>query len=421
MTQQELRVMLAAGIGNVMEWYDFGLYGLLAPVLASSFFPSSNRIAALSGVYAGFAIGFAMRPIGAAVLGRLGDRVGRRFVLLVSVILMGISTVAVGLLPTYDAIGIWAPVLMIVTRLFQGFSVGGEFVGSVTYLVESSPAGRRGFAGSIANWGATAGLLSAAGVAAIATEKMESPHVGAWAWRVPFLLGGALTAAAYSARSALPELRHESDASAKSRSRSPLWDAIREEPMVMAAALLFTTGYGIINYLTMAFLPTYAHEFGKVAEYQTLRANTAGQAVALVIVPVSGWISDRFFTRRAILFAMCLAEAAVAWRAFDLARRGGVEGVWMAQLAFALLLAIWMGADPAMLSEQFRPEHRVSAHAVVFNIGIGIFGGTAPIVAVALIRATSNVMAPAAYLIFAAVLSAVGVLALRDRGQAPAN
>jgi MFS transporter, MHS family, proline/betaine transporter len=421
MTQQKFRVMLAAAIGNVMEWYDFGLYGLLAPVLASSFFASSNRIAALSGVYAGVAIGFAMRPIGAAVLGRLGDRVGRRFVLLVSVILMGISTVAVGLLPTYAAIGIWAPVLMIVTRLFQGFSVGGEFVGSVTYLVESAPPGRRGFAGSIANWGATAGLLLAAGVASIATEEIASPHLGAWAWRIPFLLGGALTAAAYCVRSALPEISHESDASAKSKTRAPLWEAIREEPRVMAAALLFTTGYGIINYLTMAFLPTYAHEFGKIAEYQTLRANTAGQAVAVMIVPVSGWVSDRFFTRRAILFAMCLAEALVAWRAFDLARQGGVGGLWEAQLTFALLLAIWMGADPAMLSEQFRPDHRVSAHAVVFNIGIGVFGGTAPIVAVVLIRATSNLMAPAAYLIFGAVLSGVGLLALRDRSRAALN
>jgi len=410
--------MLAAGIGNVMEWYDFGLYGLLAPVLASSFFPSSNRIAALSGVYAGFAIGFAMRPIGAAVLGRLGDRVGRRSVLLVSVVLMGISTVAMGLLPTYSLIGIWAPVLMIVTRLFQGFSVGGEFVGSVTYLVESSAPHRRGFAGSIANWGATAGLLLAAGVAAISTKRIESPHASAWAWRMPFLLGGALTAAAYCVRSALPEITHASDAPAKAKTGSPLWEAIREQPRVMAAALLFTTGYGIINYLTMAFLPTYAHEFGKVAEYQALRANTAGQTVALVTVPISGWISDRFFTRRAMLLAMCLAEAGVAWHAFDLARRGGVEGVWTAQLTFALLLAIWMGADPAMLSEQFRPEHRVSAHAVVFNIGIGIFGGTAPIVAVSLIRATSNLMAPAAYLIFAAFISAVGLLALRDPGRA---
>jgi MHS family proline/betaine transporter-like MFS transporter len=156
---ERTRVVLAGAVGNIVEWYDFGLYGLLAPVLASLFFPSHDRIAGLLAVYGGFAIGFAVRPIGAIVLGGLGDRVGRRFVLLVSVVLMGVSTVAVGLLPTHQTIGSWAAVLLIMTRLFQGFSVGGEFVGSVTYLVESAPQGRRGLAGSVAYLGATAGIL----------------------------------------------------------------------------------------------------------------------------------------------------------------------------------------------------------------------------------------------------------------------
>ncbi|MGH9757964.1 MAG: MFS transporter, partial [Candidatus Acidiferrales bacterium] len=272
MSEQKFRVALAGAIGNLLEWYDFGLYGLLAPVLATLFFPGRNRIAALLAVYGGFAIGFAMRPIGAVVLGRLGDRVGRRFVLLVSVMLMGISTVAVGLLPTYDAIGIWAPVLLILTRMFQGFSVGGEFVGSVTYLVESAPPGRRGFAGSIANWGATAGLLLAAGVASIATDKAGFAHLNALAWRIPFLLGGALASAAYYTLRSLPEVMPEPTPPEKLNAKAPLWQALREEPRAMLASLLFTTGYGIINYLTMVFLPTYAHEFGHIAEYQALRA-----------------------------------------------------------------------------------------------------------------------------------------------------
>src|SRR5215469_6048884 len=136
------RVVLAAAIGNIVEWYDFGMYGLLAPVLASVFFPSDDRIAALLGVYGGFAVGFAMRPIGAVVLGRLGDQRGRQFVLVTSVVLMGAATVAIAALPSYAVIGIWAPILLIVIRLFQGFSVGGEFVGSVTYLVESAERNR---------------------------------------------------------------------------------------------------------------------------------------------------------------------------------------------------------------------------------------------------------------------------------------
>src|SRR3974390_2614043 len=138
---RRVRIILAGAIGNVLEWYDFGLYGLLAPVLASLFFPGHDRIAALLGVYGGFAVGFVMRPVGAFALGYLADRVGRRFVLALSVLMIGLSTVAVGLLPTYAMVGVWAPVLLIGVLLVQGFSVGGEFVDSVTYLVEWAPPG----------------------------------------------------------------------------------------------------------------------------------------------------------------------------------------------------------------------------------------------------------------------------------------
>lgn len=418
MTREKLRVTAAGAIGNLLEWYDFGLYGLLAPILATQFFPGHNRIVSLIGVYGGFASGFAMRPIGAAVLGRLGDRVGRRFVLVISVLLMGIATVAVGLLPAYQAIGIWAPILLILTRLFQGFSVGGEFVGSVTYLVETAPQDRRGLAGSIANWGATAGLLLAAGAAAIATAGSGSAHVGFEAWRVPFLFGGVMATAAFYLRRGLPEIKPQLPASKAAREQ-PLRQALREQPGAIVATLLFTAGYGIIDYVTMVFLPTFAHEFGHVSVPQALRINTAGQGVALLIVPLAGWVSDRWLSRRTIIAAACIAEAAVAWQAFAVAGEAGSGGLWFAQIAFALLLALVMGAAPAMLAEQFRPEYRVSAHAVAFNIGIGMVGGTAPLVAVALIKTTSSSMAPAVYLIVAAVVSAASILAMRDRSRLP--
>lgn len=413
--QHRSRVVLAGAIGNLLEWYDFGLYGLLAPVLASLFFPGHNRMASLLAVYGGFAGGFAMRPIGAIVLGHLGDRVGRKFVLTLSVLLMGIATVTVGILPTYAAVGIWAPILLILIRLFQGFSVGGEFVDSVTYLVEVVPARRRGIAGSVANIGATAGMLLAAGVAAAITGWAGSARLDAWAWRLPFLLGGAVAAAAYLLRRHLPETAHQEKPEKSEKRESPLRLAIREQPRVMLACVLFTSGYGITNYLIMVFLPTYAHEFGHVTENHALQINTAGQAVAFLAVPLAGWVSDYVLSRRTILAVAFAAQAIFSWEAFRLAEHGG--GLWASQLTLALLLAIVMGTAPAMLAEQFRAGYRVSAHAVTFNIGIGIAGGTAPMVAVALIQAFSNTMAPAAYLIAAAVLSAVSVLALHENSR----
>jgi MFS transporter, MHS family, proline/betaine transporter len=419
--EQRVRITLAGAVGNLLEWYDFGLYGLLAPVLASLFFPGHDRIASLLAVYGGFAGGFAMRPIGAAALGYLADRVGRRFVLVLSVVLMGVSTVAVGLLPTYATVGVWAPVLLIVIRLLQGFSVGGEFVDSVTYLVEAAP-DRRGFAGSFANLGSTAGMLLGAGAAAALTSFANTATIAAWAWRMPFLLGGVIASAAYFLRRHLPETYvskklSEANGKASVSKESPLRQAIRKQPGILLATLLFTSGYGITNYVTMVLLPTYAREISHIADQQALRINAAGQALALFIVPLAGWCSDHLWRRRTMLMVAFAVEAAFAWRAFLLVDHHGAAGLWIAQLAFAFLLAVVMGTAPAMLSEQFEPEYRVSAHAVAFNIGIGIFGGTAPMVAMGLIRLTGNRMVPAGYLMAAAAMAAISARMLRDRSR----
>ena len=426
------RVVLAAGIGNIVEWYDFGLYGLLAPVLASAFFPSHDRIAALLGVYGGFAVGFAMRPIGAIVLGRIGDRRGRQFVLVLSVVIMGISTVAVGVLPSYAAIGIWAPILLIAIRLFQGFSVGGEFVGSVTYLVETAPENKRGLAGSVANLGATVGMLFAAAAGALTEARLGSIHE---LWRLPFFFGGLLALIGFLLRRHLPPEEEFAHASAESSvpaesqgncdsgslgrliARWPALQAFRVIPRTMIVAILFTCGYGISNYLTMVFLPTFGREFATIDEGAALTINTSGQALALIVVPLAGWISDRWIRRRFLIAAAFAAQASLAWVLFSLVLQSGVEGLWPAQMLLAGLLAVVMGTAPAMLSEQFPREVRVSGHALVLNVGIGIAGGTAPMVAVALIRASGNKLAPAAYLIAACIVSCVAALLLNDHSR----
>jgi MFS transporter, MHS family, proline/betaine transporter len=438
------RVVLAGAIGNIVEWYDFGLYGLLAPVLASLFFPSHDRLAALLGVYGGFAVGFAIRPIGAVVLGRVGDRKGRQFVLILSVALMGVATVAVGVLPSYHSIGIWAPIVLIGIRLFQGFSVGGEFVGSVTYLVETAPVERRGIAGSVANIGATVGMLVAAAAAALAETYASSfPQV----WRIPFLFGGALAFAGYWLRRHLPPEQPElgsAPSSAPSETRTvdadaiglavvrasqfgkitqkwPALRAFREAPRTMLIATLFTCGYGVSNYVIMVFLPTFGREFANISEATALRINTAGQLVALLVVPLAGWISDLWIRRQTILWGAFLLQAFFAWELFNLVLRKSTAGLWIAQLLLACLLAIVMGTAPAMLAEQFPSGYRVSGHAVVLNVGIGIAGGTAPMIAVALIRSTGSSMAPAVYLAVACMVSVISVLLLKERSRVALN
>jgi MFS transporter, MHS family, proline/betaine transporter len=409
--------LLAGGVGNLLEWYDFGLYGLFAPILAPLFFPAHDRIASLIGAYSGFAIGFAARPLGGVVLGHVGDRVGRRAVMVCSIVLMGFATTAMAVLPAYDAIGVGAPMLLLLIRVLQGFSVGGEYTGSVAYLVETAPSQRRGMAGSVANIGATAGMLLASAVVTATAMLAYSPDVQRWAWRIPFLIGGVIAVAGYFLRHRLRETGYVPKPSA--RRSLPLREAIAQAPGAMLLALLFTSGYGVANYLTMVFLPTYAAEFGGVRAEQALQANTAGQALALFVVPLAAWLTDRAIRRRTLLIAAFAAEFVIAWGSFALVGHGNVGGVWAAQLGFAFLLALIMAAEPATLAEQFRGEFRLSGYSVSFNLGIGLAGGTAPLVAVALIAATGNDMAPAWYLMLASAIAAGAAFLMVDRSRKP--
>jgi MHS family proline/betaine transporter-like MFS transporter len=408
----------AGACGNLLEWYDFGIYGLLAPVLAAVFFPSEDRIASLIGAYGLFAAGFAMRPIGGAVLGHLGDRLGRRFVLVYSIVLMGLATAAIAVLPSYEMIGVGAPLLLLVLRIVQGFSVGGEYTGSVSYLVETAPQHRRGFAGSFANFGSTAGMLLAAAVAAATVTLASHEQVEGWAWRLPFLLGGIMAAGGYFLRRRLPETGYQPKTT-RANNPLPLKQAITLAPRAMVCAVLFTSGYGIVNYLTMVFLPVYASEFGGVAESSVLQLNTAAQAVALLLVPCAGWLTDHFVRRRSLLIAAFLAVGGAAWACFTLAGSGGVAGFAVAQIAFGILLALVMGAEPGMMVELFPSEYRMSAYSVSFNIGIGIAGGTAPLVATSLIGATGDLLAPAWFLMLGAALAAGAAFLMTDRSRDP--
>jgi MHS family proline/betaine transporter-like MFS transporter len=410
---------LSAGAGgNLLEWYDFGIYGLLAPVLAAVFFPAEDLIASLIGAYSLFAVGFAMRPIGGIVLGHLGDQLGRRFVLIYSIVLMGLATTAIAFLPGYRTIGVSAPLLLLLLRVVQGFSVGGEFTGSVNYLVETAPQHRRGLAGSFANFGSTAGMLLAAAVAAATVTLANPEQLQGWAWRVPFLLGGFFAAGGYFLRKRLREPGYQPPP-ARADDPLPLRQAITLAPRAMLAAVLFASGYGIVNYLTMVFLPVYASEFGRIAEISALQLNTAAQAVALLVVPLAGWLTDHLLRRRTLLITVFMAEAAVAWACFTLAGTGGVAGYALAQITFGILLALVMGAAPAMLVELFPSAYRMSGYSVSFNIGIGIAGGTAPVIATTLIGATGSIMTPAWFLIIGAMLAAAAVSVMKDRSRDP--
>lgn len=407
---------LAAGmVGNVLEWYDFGLYGYLAPLIGAHFFPSHDAIASLIGAYAGFAMGFAMRPIGGVLFGHIGDRIGRREAMVISVLLMGIATTLIGVLPTYGQVGIWAPVLLVVVRLFQGLSVGGEFTGSVSYLIETAPRRHRGLAGSFSNIGSEGGFLLAAGLAAATVIALQHDPAYSWIWRIPFLCGGVLAAISYWLRRQLPRSGFEPERRAQHQ-ELPLKSAFKEAPRILALAVAFTWGYGIVYYLTLVFLPTFASKFGHLDAGEALSVNAVAQAVTLVLIPLSGWATDRFIRRRSMLilsFALFLVSAVGT---FELAGKGDLFEFMIAQTALIIFLCIVLGTAPAFLAELFPSHFRVSAYSLSYNIGLGYGGGTAPLIATALIGAWGTVAAPA-YLMLGAALALVALYAFVDRSR----
>ncbi len=416
-TSFSIQSLAAGAIGNLLEWYDFGLYGFLAPVIGRLFFPSHDHVASLMFVYGGFAIGFAVRPLGGVVFGHIGDRIGRHAVLILSVVLMGAATTLIGFLPTYKSIGIAAPLLLLMVRIFQGFSVGGEFTGSVAYLVETAPRGHRGFAGSFANIGSMGGSLLAAAVAALTLNLASKAALDHGVWRAPFLIGGVIAIFAIIIRSRLTETGYQPEA--ETAPKFPLKEAFVQNPRLMIVAMLFTAGYGVSFYLSMVFLPSFAGTFGDISVAQALPVNTVAQALALILVPLSGWLTDHVITRRSMLILAFGSTLVLAIPAFILAHGGGIGGFWAAQLALGIAMSFVMGAEPAMMTEIFPSKYRLSGYSVAFNIGLGIAGGTAPIVVLGLIKLTGIKIAPSWYLVFGAALAAGAIALLQDRSREP--
>ncbi len=410
--------VVAGTIGNVMEWYDFGLYGFFAPVIAKLFFPSDSHVTSLIATFGVFAAGFFMRPLGGILFGSVGDRFGRATVLRISILTMGTATFLLGLLPTADRMGRWAALLLVVVRLLQGLSVGGEFSGSVTYMVETSPLDRRGISGSFANVGSLIGTLVGSGLAALVSTLLPAVTLDAWGWRLPFLLGGLLGLMAYlyvrNIHEAPPMQHHEY----QHADDSPLREALTQNRRETILAVAFASGYGIVFYIPLVYLPTYASQFGAVSNSLALQVNALALALSIPLIPLSGWFSDHFLRRRSVLLLAFTGLAVTGWGLVAFATRS-FDALLVTQVLLALGVAVPMGAAPALLVELFPVADRLTGYSLAYNLGLGVAGGTAPMISTWLISMTRSRTAPGFYLAFAALLSAGALYLMRDRSREP--
>lgn len=412
---------MAGYIGNVVEWYDFALYGYLAGILAPVFFPPENPTAGLIATYGIFAAGFMMRPLGAAVFGWFGDRYGRARTMQISVALMALPTLLLGLLPTYAQIGLLAPALLIAIRLLQGLSVGGEFSSSVTYLVETAPEGKRGRTGSWANIGSMSGSLLGVGVAALVTNAFDAQTLQDWAWRLPFIGGALLGILAIRIRSNLHTSKHFQAHHEERETTSPLVEAFTTNRHETLLALAIAASYGTCFYIAFVYLPEWLSAQGLMERSKALAFNAAATVLVLPLMPIAAIVGDRFVLRRTwiALAMLALGCAAIPLHFWMLSSGGSVTSVAVTHLVTFALLAVPLGSAPTLFVEMFPQRDRLSGYSVAFNLGIGVFGGLTPMIVTSLIASTGQASAPAFYLAMASALAVAALALTPDRSRVP--
>ena len=395
--QSALRTALAGLIGNVLEWFDFAVYGYFASNIGHQFFPKSDPAVQTFLAYATFALGFLARPIGSIVLGRVGDRIGRKALLTLSIALMGGATLVLGLLPTYEQAGLIAPILLMLMRVIQGFSLGGEFTGSMVYTTEASSPLMRGLVSSSTAAGTTLGFIMGSGTAWLINRSMTPADVDAFGWRIPFVGSVVFLLVGYLLRRGI----HETDEGEKAKQdRTPLWQSLAADwiPIVQTFGIVAMTNAAY--YLTFTFAverrKQEAQAAGTIGAADFLLVNTLVLFVVLFAKPLGGWLSDKTGRRR-LMMTLTVATMALILPAHRLMSGGTLQDFIWGQVLMAIPLGMALGLQGAMVVEIFPLRSRVTSMSMAYSVTLALAGGTAPLVAAWLIDTMKQPLAPAYY------------------------
>ncbi|WP_171990804.1 MFS transporter [Streptomyces sp. JHA26] len=419
------RAVGASALGNCMEWFDFGVYSYLAATIGKVFFPGASPAAQVISSFATFAAAFVVRPLGGLVLGPLGDRVGRQKVLATTMIMMAAGTFCIGLIPSFDTIGIAAPILLLLARMVQGFSTGGEYGGATTFVAEYSPDRRRGFLSSWLDFGTFVGYALGSALVTGLNLWLTDAQMLSWGWRLPFLIAGPLGVIGLYMRLRLeesPAFQQQLDEHEKSLAQESAGTEFRtivkehRRPLVLCMGIVLL--YNVTNYMVTGYLPTYQTEtLGRSSGSADVLV-LIGMLWIVVLITFLGRLSDRV-GRRPLYAVGAAAMIVFSVPAFLLLRSDGTVAPVLGILILSTLLACFAAPSAATLPALFPTAVRYAAMGIGFNFAVAAFGGTTPLVAEALVSVTGDDLMPAYYLMVAGAIGLVTVRFLPESAQVP--
>jgi MHS family proline/betaine transporter-like MFS transporter len=398
------RVIGAGVIGNLLEWYDFAIYGFFAAQIGRTFFPAEDKVAQILAAFGIFAIGYIMRPLGGVVTGYIGDRLGRRAALTFSVAAMAIPTFLVGILPGYQTLGVMAPVLLTALRVIQGLSVGGEYTTAMVFLVERAPPGRRGLLGSICACGADGGILLGSATGTVLAASMSAEALAEWGWRVPFILGLFVGLAGFVLRRGIEETPLVT-----TERPPPLATTLQEHLPLLLRLCGLSVFIAVGFYLMFLYIATWLQTADGIAPEHALAINTISILALIPVCLFAGWLSDRIGRRTTMLIAS-VAAIVGSLPLFWLLHHPSTTLILIGQAGFVLIVGFYAGTLPSALVEAAPHRVRCTAVAIGYNIPLGIVGGLTPMAATWLVARTGDDLSPAYMMMAAAAVSTIALL-----------
>lgn len=419
-SQTSKQVLISCLIGNALEWYDFVIYGYFAVTLGTLFFPKADSFAQILASWGVFWTGFLARPLGSIVFGHIGDRTSRKFALTLSIYVMAIPTALMGCLPCYAQVGVFAPLALILLRTLQGFAIGGEFTGTMVFLVEHAPPNKRGIWGSWAAFSAVLGVIIGSLIIASLNSHLGSDTMQAWGWRIPFIisiLGSAV--GGYMRRHLTDPSIYLAVKANKKKGTVPLRDLFTHHKSKMGTIILldFLTAIGF--FIVSIFLATFFRTYLKVPESIALSINTFNMVIFAVCTLLGGYFSD-VYGRKSVIAFSCMGFILLSYPLFVMLQQYSQYGFYLlfcGQAILAVMMGLFFGTIPATLTEIMPTHVRFSGLSIAHNISMAIFGGGAPFAAAHIIQSTGSLNSPAYLLIAAGLLSLSSLWFIQEKNK----